>query len=181
MNTVRKLQLKAARLPMSFLLAMLTLAILAQAAMGQPVRSAPAASLTPPAATITLTEGGQTVATFKSVSGLNNLATELEAARGEVKRTPGRLQPGRITLSGGDARDAQYLYKWHQQTLQGNVAAARRDVALVLHSADGKQLARYELKRAWPARLAMTAVRAGAGSAPVETLELEFESISRIE
>ena len=58
----------------------------------------------------------------------------------------------------------------------GDVAAARKNVTLTMYNAAGEPVARYHLTNAWPAKLEINGLKAGAGSVLLETVTLDLRT-----
>jgi phage tail-like protein len=72
------------------------------------------------------------------------------------------------------------MWKWHEAVRQGDVATARKSVTLTMYSADGKPVVRFWLEHAWPSKLEVGALKAGAPSALIETVTLTCETLQRV-
>jgi phage tail-like protein len=149
--------------------------------------SASAQPLPPPelptAGRFSLQVDGVEVASFSELVGIS---TEVEPVqflddpKGPIlKKLPGKTKPPTITLKRG-MTDSTYLWAWHEAVLHGDLAQARRDATLVIYRSDGKPVARYHLDNAWPSKLQIGALKAGASQVLTETLTLVAERIERI-
>ncbi|MGZ4382542.1 MAG: phage tail protein [Gaiellaceae bacterium] len=87
---------------------------------------------------------------------------------------PGRVEYGPLVLRRGFAGDAQ-LFQWWQALAQG--AVDRRNVSVVLLDEQRQEVARWNLRRAWPAKYAAPALNALGNEVVIETLELVHEGI----
>lgn len=87
---------------------------------------------------------------------------------------PGRVEYGRLVLRRGFAGDAT-LFQWWQEVLQGNLE--RRNVAVVLLDEQRQEVARWLLRRAWPAKWGGPELRGLGNEVVIETLELAHEGI----
>jgi phage tail-like protein len=87
---------------------------------------------------------------------------------------PGRVEYGRLVLRRGFAGDAT-LFQWWQEVLQGNLE--RRNVAVVLLDEQRQEVARWLLRRAWPAKWVGPELRGLGNEVVIETLELAHEGI----
>ena len=81
------------------------------------------------------------------------------------------------TLSRGQTNDLS-LATWHHEALAD--ADARRDAELTMYSTAGAAVAKYSLANAWPARIEVTGVKAGATEVLYETVTLACEDIQRV-
>jgi phage tail-like protein len=64
--------------------------------------------------------------------------------------------------------------------LKGDIAAARKSCSLTMHSAEGKPVAKYWLEHAWPAKIEISGLKAGASEVLFETVTLVSEHIQRV-
>jgi phage tail-like protein len=82
-----------------------------------------------------------------------------------------------VTLLRGQTNDLS-LSTWHHDALAA--ANARRDVVLTVYSTAGAPVAKYNLESAWPARIEITGVKAGASQVLVERVTFACEHIQRV-
>ena len=69
---------------------------------------------------------------------------------------------------------------WHELVILGDVAAARRSCSLVMYNSAGAPVARYHLTDAWPSRIEIGTLKAGASEVLVETVTITAEFIQRV-
>jgi phage tail-like protein len=132
---------------------------------------------------LSLTIDGYEIASFSELAGI---ATEvepvefLESANREVirKKLPGKSKPPTVVLKRARGPSPE-LWSWHQAVLGGDIAAARRSCSLTMFNADGKPVARYHLEQAWPAKLEIGGLKAGASDV-VEAVTLVAERIHKV-
>ena len=55
-----------------------------------------------------------------------------------------------------------------------------RIARLVIKSADGKPVARYDLENAWPSKLEISGLKAGSSEVLTETMKLVCDRIQRV-
>jgi len=105
----------------------------------------------------------------------------LESTDKEVifKKLPGKAKPPTIRLSRGKNASME-LWAWHEAVLQGNIVAARKSCSLVMYNYDGQPVARYHLEHAWPSKLEVSALKAGASEVLMETVTIVCEHIQRV-
>ena len=87
---------------------------------------------------------------------------------------PGRVTYDRVTLRRGFAGDPT-LFQWWQAVAEGNLD--RRDVAIVLLDESRQPVARWKLRRAWPAKYVAATLNALGNDVVVESVELAHEGI----
>ncbi|MEY9930882.1 phage tail-like protein [Catenulispora sp. GP43] len=137
------------------------------------------------ASTFVIQVDGIQVATF---SELNGISTEVEAVE-YIATGPegilhtkqyGKTRPPSVTLKRG--LDTQtYMWSWHQAVLQGD-PGARKTCSLQLFSASsspksGQPIITYLLENAWPSRLEIGGLMAGASEVVFETVTLNCDQI----
>jgi len=62
----------------------------------------------------------------------------------------------------------------------GDIVAARKSCSLVMYATDGTAVARYHLEMAWPSKLEVGGLKAGASEVLYETVTLVCEHIQRV-
>ena len=85
---------------------------------------------------------------------------------------PGRVEYGPLVLRRGFAGDAT-LFQWWQGVVEGNLD--RRNVSVVLLDEKRQEVARWNLRRAWPAKYEPPTLRGLGNDVAIETLELVHE------
>ena len=84
-----------------------------------------------------------------------------------------------LTLKRGKNQSME-LWLWHDAVLMGDIMAARKSCSLVMYNYDGAPVARYHLEHAWPAKLEVSALKAGASEVLMETVTIVCEHIQRV-
>jgi phage tail-like protein len=126
---------------------------------------------------------GTEVATFSELTGINS---EVEAVEyisanstkdGLVQHTKqfGKTKPPKVTLKRG-LDGSKAIWAWHEAVLAGDPAALR-SCTLSLKSASGDINISYELENAWPAKVDIAGMKAGASDVIMETVELVCDQI----
>jgi phage tail-like protein len=130
-----------------------------------------------------ITIDGHEIATFAELGGI---ITEVEPADyvetttgPTVSKLPGKVKPPTIVLKRG-MNGSLELWAWHEAVRTGNMPAARRSCSLTMYNAEGKPVARYHLEKAWPSKMELAGLKAGAGDALIETVTLVCEYIQRL-
>jgi phage tail-like protein len=136
------------------------------------------------AARFSITIDGSEIATFSELQGITTsveVVDFIESSDKEVvmKKLPGKRTPPTVMLKRGK-NDSMELWAWHEAVLQGNMAAARRSCSLVMYNVDGKPVARYHLEDAWPAKIEIGALKAGASEVLMESVTLTCTHIQRV-
>ncbi|HJQ59121.1 MAG TPA: phage tail protein [Vineibacter sp.] len=96
-----------------------------------------------------------------------------------VRKLPGLRKWGSVVLKRG-VTNSMDLYDWFKQVVQGQVAAARRDIIVVVLDDAGADQARFVVSEAWPAKYETGHLNAKGNEVLIETLELVNEGIERV-
>lgn len=142
----------------------------------------PADALT--AARFSITIDGYEIASFAELLGITTEVEAVELMESTdkavvLKKLPGKTKPPTLVLKRGKNTSME-LWAWHEAVLNGDIVAARKSCSLVMYSTDGKPVARYHLEHAWPAKLEIGALKAGASEVLMETVTLVCEHIQRV-
>jgi phage tail-like protein len=121
-----------------------------------------------------------------SFSQLSGIATEVQAPEfvgsGDTstinKQLPGKAKPPSITLK-RSATQSSALWAWHAEARAG-APGARKSAALTMFNPEGKAVARFVLENAWPAKLEIAGLKAGATETLIEKVTLSAESVRRV-
>jgi phage tail-like protein len=137
------------------------------------------------ASTFVIQVDGIKVATFTELSGIN---TEVEPVEYIATGTEGiihtkqygKTKPPQVTLKRGLDPET-YMWAWHQAVLQGE-PTARKTCSLQLFAASqspksGQPIITYVLENAWPSKLEISGMRAGASEVVTETVVLLCDQI----
>jgi phage tail-like protein len=170
--------------------ALLACAILVAAAIGAWTSSSQGAAAPPggdalTAARFELTVDGHSLAVFSELVGISS-SVDIENVRLDTRRKqkvlrklPGKRTPPTVTLGRGMSRNIE-LAAWHELVILGDVAAARKNVTLTMYDTTGAPVVRYHLTNAWPSKLEIGALKAGASSVLTETVTLVAEFMQRV-
>jgi phage tail-like protein len=136
------------------------------------------------AARFSITIDGYEIASFSELQGITTEVEPvdfLESTDKEVifKKLPGKAKPPTIKLSRGKNASME-LWAWHEAVLQGNIVAARKSCSLIMYNYDGAPVARYHLEQAWPSKLEIGGLKAGASEVLMETVTIVCEHIQRV-
>ncbi|MEU9129896.1 phage tail protein [Kitasatospora sp. NPDC048540] len=137
------------------------------------------------ASTFVIQVDGIQVATFSELSGINTEVESIEyisTGREGIVHTKqyGKTKPPTVTLKRGLDTDA-YMWAWHQAVLQGE-PAARKTCSLMLFAASrspssDSPIITYILENAWPSKLDIGGMKAGATEVVTETVVLHCDHI----
>ncbi|MDW5330088.1 phage tail protein [Plantactinospora sp. KLBMP9567] len=134
------------------------------------------------AARYSLQIDGVEIAAFPELSGISSevLPAELESTGREAgtRRLPGKAKPATLVLKRGKNSSLE-LWNWQALAISGDPGAARNG-SLVMYATDGTPVARYHLEHAWPSKLEIGAVKAGAGEVLMETVTIVCERLQRV-
>ncbi len=136
------------------------------------------------AARFSITIDGYEIASFSELMGITtsiDVVDFLESSDKEVifKKLPGKQNPPTLTLKRGKNNDMS-LWSWHEAARMGDMGAARKSCSLVMYDVSGKPVARYHLEMAWPAKIEIGALKAGASEVLMETVTMVCEHIQRV-
>lgn len=136
------------------------------------------------AARFSIVIDGYQIASFSELVGITTEVEPvelLESTDKEVmlKKLPGKRKPPTLTLKRGK-NNSMELWMWHEAVLMGDIIAARKSCSLVMYATDGTPVARYHLEMAWPSKLEVGALKAGASEVLMETVTLVCEHIQRV-
>jgi phage tail-like protein len=127
---------------------------------------------------------GYQIASFSELIGITTEVEPVELMESTdkavmLKKLPGKTKPATLTLKRGKNQSME-LWLWHEAVLQGDIMAARKSASLVMYATDGTAVARYYLENAWPSKLEVGALKAGASEVLMETVTIVCEHIQRV-
>jgi phage tail-like protein len=118
---------------------------------------------------------------FSELSGINSEVEPVEYIstdqNGNILHTKqfGKTKPPKITLKRGLDND-KTIWAWHQAVMVGDTTAPTT-CTLMLQDASGNTLITYILDNAWPAKLDISGLKAGASEVVMETVEIVCDAI----
>lgn len=95
-----------------------------------------------------------------------------------LKKIPGRMKYNNITLKRG-ITSAMDMWKWRKMVEEGKIGEARKNGSIVMYSAMGQPIARWDLKNAWPSKLTGPTANATNNEIGIEELEIVHEGYER--
>lgn len=95
------------------------------------------------------------------------------------RKLPGLTKFGAVVLRRGVTTSLD-LVQWHGQVVAGQIAAARRNVVVVIEDDAGADRARFVVTDAWPAKIGPTRLDASCAEIVIESLTLANEGIERV-
>jgi phage tail-like protein len=136
------------------------------------------------AARFELSIDGHAMAKFSELAGISSavdVVDFIESTDKEValKKLPGKRTPPTVTLKRGMTKNLE-MAAWHELVIMGDVAAARKSCSLAMFNTKGDPVARYHLTDAWPAKIEIGALKAGASEVLTETVTIVCEFIQRV-
>ena len=100
------------------------------------------------------------------------------ADRGGVRKLPGLARYGNLMLKRG-VTNSMELYNWRKQVVDGETANARRSVVIVVTDESGADVARFNVREAWPAKYDVSDLQGRGNEVFIELLELVNEGFER--
>lgn len=97
-----------------------------------------------------------------------------------VRKLAGLTKYGNLTLKWG-ITDSIELFEWRKQVIQGNIADARKNIAVILQDEEGNPAARWEFREAWPSKYDAPDLSAKGNDVAIETMEIVHEGMDRVE
>lgn len=97
-----------------------------------------------------------------------------------VRKIPGLIKYGNISLKWGITDSSMELYEWRKQVEECKMKDARRNVAVVLLDDEGSAKARWEFLLAWPTKYDAPDLNSTANEVAVENLEIAHEGMTRV-
>jgi len=128
---------------------------------------------------------GQVTGAFRECSGFGSenevVESKMNGMDGKpiVKKIPGNLKWGNITLKQGITDDMD-MWKWRKLVEEGKIEEARKNGSIVLFNQEGKEIARWDFKNAWPSKINGPSVNATSNEVAIEELELAHEGYERV-
>lgn len=119
--------------------------------------------------------------TFSELTGIKSEVEPVEYistdSTGKIVHTKqfGKTKPPTVTLKRG-VDDSTKIWAWHEAVLAGDVTAPKT-CALKLQDASGATLITYILENAWPSKVDIAGLKAGASEVVMETVEIVCDAI----
>ena len=134
----------------------------------------------PTAARFSITIDGYEIAAFSELVRITSEVETPAVPKGEtiLKKLPGKRTPPTVTLKRGMTKNVE-LWAWHESVLSGGTAGIK-SATLVMYDTTGKPVARYHLEHAWPSKLEIGALKAGASEVLYETVTITAENLQRL-
>ena len=97
-----------------------------------------------------------------------------------VRKLSGLNKFGNITLKYGVTTDSIQLFNWHKKIVEGQIAANRKKVTIVVLDETGADKARFVVSEAWPVKYDPSDLNAKGNEVFIEALELVNEGMERV-
>ena len=129
--------------------------------------------------------GGTIKGFFTKCEGLGSETTVVDhkvvddAGRDLVKKIPGRLEWGDITLSRGITSSMDF-WEWRKLVEDGKVGDARKNGSIVMHDQDLSEVARWDFVNGWPSKLEGPSLSSEGNEVGVESITIVHEGIVRV-
>jgi phage tail-like protein len=128
--------------------------------------------------------GGGREGWFMSVSGgggeVETIMVKESIKDGGVlqRAIPGNFKHTALELKRG-LTDSMALWDWFKEVEEGRIAKARVTGSLVAYSQEHKEVARWEIKEAWPSKLGFPQLDAKSNEISVESLTIQHTGMTR--
>jgi phage tail-like protein len=125
---------------------------------------------------------GQTLATFKELSGVSIEIAVIEHQENTpkglpvLKKLPAQQKFGDITLKRGLTTDGAW-WAWIKEVQQGKIDDARRNASIVSYDYAYGEKMRFNVRNAWPSKISFSPLQAGGTEVLVEEVVLVHEGI----
>jgi len=125
------------------------------------------------------------IAQFSELSGLASEVDVIELKENTPDgklvhhKAPGAIKPATLTLK--RAKNAsKALWDWHDAVRLGKISDARRNGSVVLKSYDGTEVARWNFMNAFPSKVSVSTLKAGANEVLMEEVSIVTENVERV-
>ena len=126
--------------------------------------------------------GGDTIAAFQDVSGLDSENTPMEYREGAdpmntVRKLPGMEKYPNCTLKRG-ITGSLYLWNWRKEVRDGGASFPPvRDVVIELNNDQHESVLKWKLTNAWCCKLSGPTLNAKGNEIAVESMELAYDRL----
>jgi phage tail-like protein len=128
--------------------------------------------------------GGLVIGNFNECSGLGSEHEVIEYRDANepaqtIIKMPGRLKWDNIVLKRG-ITSSMDIWDWRQKLIDGDLAGARQDGSIVMYDRRRKEVARWNFRRGWPAKISGPQPAADSNEIGIEELTIVHEYIKRV-
>ena len=95
-----------------------------------------------------------------------------------LRKLAGMTKYGNITLKWGLA-DSKEIWDWRKLVIDGKMADARRNGAIVILDTEGNEVIRWNFINGWPSKYDPADLNAKGNDVAIETLEITHEGLDR--
>ena len=129
------------------------------------------------AARFSISIEGVEIASFFELMGISSSVEPIERNRSGAM--PERYAVEGLVSLGRPLTSSLELSKWHEQAIAKGPRMGK-NMVLTVHGRDDRPVARYHLENAWPAKIEIGALKAGASEVLLETVTMTCEFIQRV-
>jgi phage tail-like protein len=126
-----------------------------------------------------LTVDGVGVAMFSALVGITTEAEPVELVTALLRKLPGTRHPPTVIVRRAMSRDVE-MWAWHEAARRDGANEAKKAATLVMYDAAGTPVARFHLEGAWPSKIEIGALEAGAGDVLTETITIACDALQRL-
>ncbi len=95
-----------------------------------------------------------------------------------IQKIPGRMKYTDITLKRG-ITDNMDVWKWRKMVEDGDVAGARRNGSIVMFDQKLTEVARWNLRNAWPSKVSGPSLQSDSNAVGIEEMTIVHEGLVR--
>jgi phage tail-like protein len=95
-----------------------------------------------------------------------------------VRKIPGRLKWGDITLKRGITSDMQ-IWEWRDQVVQGKVGDARKNITITMLDREYNPVSMWHFSNAWPSKVSGPSLKSDSNEFGVEEVTIVHEGMYR--
>ncbi len=95
-----------------------------------------------------------------------------------VKKVPGRLKWGDVTLKRGITSDMK-IWEWREKVVKGDVVGARTNCTITMLSRDYTPVAKWNFENSWPSKVSGPSLKSDSNEVGVEEVTLVHEGMYR--
>jgi phage tail-like protein len=136
--------------------------------------------------TFMLEVDGIAEATFRECGGLDNEHSVIESKetgnKGQtvIKKLPGALKWGDITLKRGFTQGDMKLNDWRQKVIDGDLTGMRKNGSVVIYDYKNEEVLRWNFTNGWISKLQGPALNASGNDVAIESITIVHEGLKRI-
>jgi len=135
--------------------------------------------------TFMLEVDGISEATFRECGGLDSENQVIESKetgmKGQslVRKLPGALKWGDITLKRGFTKGDMSLNDWRQKAIDGDLAGMRKNGSVVVYDYKNEEVLRWNFTNGWLSKIQGPALNASGNEVAVEAITIVHEGLKR--